>query len=622
DGSAEVLNWSGGRPGSLGAGFLLKPRDPEVQRANFWLRNVFTTYDAETISQSGGYYAAGLFLRVPPTIKQLDYRQGPTQRLFRGTDRAPCLGQGQVPCPAGAGFEMMISRGEWDDPSATAVGYDAADFYGDHAIQRAGDYVIYKKQRLVCGGNSDCAASAGAVYFERYNQYLIGGGASINRGELETGFGNFSVEPYDSRVTRWAGGASDDGVASNIYAYLLNDLTGTFGGNQVARFDRHLAHLKKTGTPEYVVLYDDVAVRRPTSLRFFTHYAQNGGENEGATECAGAGCGALDAGRQVLSSTADRSAAVATHFLAPEGAATYVAVDAPDGKFLIAETSYDTSFRVTACAGQGQCAADASAYEMMTVHRIRAGAPEPVKAFLLSPGPEWTGAELDGKAILFARHGQLRTQVPEFGIDHNGEVAVLVAGLAPGVYRFTHNGEPVALCDNIPVAAADNTAYCDNVAAGRIAVQAVSLAADGTEADPARRRPTPGAAAARVPKPAPAPATAPPTPTAAVEAAGGEAWEAREIEIVVREGAVQPQLWPFAEPVLQLRLEGLEGKVWLDGQQLEAELLPLPTGVYRGRIVAVLANGEERTVPVRITATTTILRRASPQPVSAKKAPR
>jgi hypothetical protein len=332
DGAAEVFNWSGGRPASLGAGVTLNPTDPEILKGNYWRRHVFKTFDAETLGAIGGLYASGLFLRVPPTLDELDYTGGPTQRLFRGTDRDVCLAQGQVTCPADGGFEMMISRTGWTDPNDTAVGYDAADFYSDHAVQRAGDYVIYKTARLVCGGNDDCGASSGAPKFETHNQYAIGG-LSLNRGEVSTIYGNIVMEPYDPRITRWAGGANDDGVSDNTHAYLLNDLAGTYRGNAVSRFHRHLAHLKKPGTPEYVVIYDDVATVNATSIRFFTHYSQNGGKDEGDTSCEGGDCGTLDSTREVRTAPASRKASVVTRFVAPEGGDTYVRTDRNNGSY-------------------------------------------------------------------------------------------------------------------------------------------------------------------------------------------------------------------------------------------------------------------------------------------------
>lgn len=466
DGAPDIFAWSGGRPAGLSAAMTITRDDPETHKAYYWLRNVFTTFDGVTIGTSSGYYSAGVFLRIPPTLAQVDYRSGPTQRIFRGVDQAVCLAQGSVPCPAEGGFNIIISRTGWTDPNDTGIGYEGADYWADHSVQRAGDYVVYKGFWLLAGDSWGGSQQAGVPEYHRSNLYQISG-LQIARGEVSANYGNIIAEPYDSRIPRWAGGDNDEGVAASEYAYWLNDLTRTYVGNNLRRLHRHVAHLKKPGTVEHLVLYDDAATEIDSSFHFYTHYAQNGQPGEGTTQCLN-DCAALDTDREMRSQTAGASpGTVTTRFLALPDVPARVFVNNPDGTF---PGGLGRSFRVSSCAASGgACATNARNYEMVTVHRLATGTPAPVNVTTLNPDASWTGVQLPGQTALFARKGALIRGLPPTTLTHSGSSSLLVAGLSAGTYRLQLNGAPVAGCDGeVAVGANDSTFYCGAVGPGSV----------------------------------------------------------------------------------------------------------------------------------------------------------
>ena len=495
DGSTAILDWSGGRPFALGAAMSLNPTDPDIQKTQFWLRRVFNTFDAPTIGENKGYYSAGVFLRTPPTLAESDYRRGPKQRVFRGTDRSVCLAQSSVPCPSNGGFDMVVSRTGWANPNDTVVGYDAADFFSDHSVQRAGDYVIYKNGLLVGGDSAGASAQAGAPEFHRSNLYQIEG-VRVNRGEVSNNYGKIVMEPYNSEISRWAGGNDDDGRTDSALAYWLNDLTHTFNGNSIKRFHRHTTHLKRPGAGEYLVLYDDVSITPGSAIRFFTHYQNNGQQNEGVTTCAG-GCTNLQVNREV--STWSTMNGVSTRFVPVPGVPSHVYLDRSDGTF---PGGLGHSFRVSSCAGiSPACSSSATSYEMLTVHKIFAGSPSPITLTQINPTELWTGLDLGDYVVMYARNGALLASVP--AITHPGspfvassiavgysplpesgaisrgpllnraksQFSYFVAGLRPGIYRFSRNGEPVDGCEAVVVSVSDHTAFCPTVLGGTITVE-------------------------------------------------------------------------------------------------------------------------------------------------------
>jgi len=83
---------------------------------------------------------------------------------------------------------------------------------------------------------------------------------------------------------------------TNAYAYAMGDLGGAFiptcdktlTGNSVCVAKaghawRHFLHLKKTGTQDFVFVYDDVGTTQGFEKHSFIHYIQNGQANEGGT---------------------------------------------------------------------------------------------------------------------------------------------------------------------------------------------------------------------------------------------------------------------------------------------------------------------------------------------------
>lgn len=421
------------------------------------------------------------FFAIDPNITPLDYRNLPLQQLFRQSSASLCqavVGASCVPSQQAGGW---ISRSGWTNPADSLVAMFAYDFWGDHSLSQAGAYQIHKGGFLVAGdAGSPHGFGASDDATKRDSMIELGGGANMQ--------GGYELKQYsDADIQRWAG-TDPGGVASNEYVYSMVELAKTYRATIGAqRVQRHMAHLKKAGTEDIVVLYDDIQTSRGARHRGQIHYMNNGGTREGVTSCTG-GCANLNTSREIHSD--NTRFPMTTKILAPggnlrvyvdsglqcQGTQTYDNGDCSSG-----EGGYPGgqgfTFRVSYCGStDGASCNDLSREtEALVVHKLGSSMNDTLLTTVpLNQDANWAGVQTADKAVLFARKGKLLENAV-FDTQGADSLQYLLAGLAPGLYQVTLNGSVIA-GSPFTVAPNDNSLYFYG-AAGRVEVSRVQLQA-------------------------------------------------------------------------------------------------------------------------------------------------
>ena len=234
---------------------------------------------ASNVSQKM-WTAAGLnrqgavpFIFTDPSASSLSLNNLPRQVVLNSSPVAKY--------PA-ANTSVMISRTGW--PSGIASNSDtwtwlyAPDQYTGGLINSGGGaplhYDIIKNRWLFAGdwGVDNCGTGVFcyAQDLDKTAYIEIGG---TNNLVQATGVVNQNLE-----ISRFAGDSQ------NRYAYALGDATAAYkAAVGPIRVHRHFLDLKKPGTQQFIVVFDDVRTSTPQLKRTFLQYPQNGGTGEGNT---------------------------------------------------------------------------------------------------------------------------------------------------------------------------------------------------------------------------------------------------------------------------------------------------------------------------------------------------
>lgn len=435
---------------------------------HWWLKNRFG-YTPANLADNQGQGALNYYLGVDPNLDGVDNGALPTQALLNKTGYEVCAPLSMRLCDtAGKKYALAVSRAGWTSTNDAQLQIYGGTFQPDHFENQAGDYRLVKgpagRQPCLLGADAYSCATA-------YNGYgqnnLIEFGPGVDR----QGGGAIGNDPI-ADITRWK---TDE--ASN-FVYAMVDLTGAFrASGSVQRARRHFAHFKKPGTQELVIVYDDVALGVPNTIRAHAHYSQNGQEEEGSTTCEG-GCSTADiaSGRIVSKSRAN---GLVTQFLPGDpGGRLRVFVEKLDGTY---QGGNGYSFRVSYCASpDGATCGKSNNMEALLVHRLVEGASDSeLTTVPLSPSPAWTGVQTGDKVVLFARR-QLQPDLLRFKTTQAGSSQYLVAGLAPGFYDVFRGESKIAA--GMRVLAADRAVYFESEA-GEFTVKRADRA-EGEEPEP------------------------------------------------------------------------------------------------------------------------------------------
>lgn len=429
--------WSmvGGMRGMVATSWLYRNTD-DASRLNYWLDQQ-SGFEAAELSKSSSDYKMWYYFFLDPHRADLDLNTAPTQYLFRGTDDAMCTNEGWT-CDPSKQLAAAISRTGYHSSSDSVVYLDAhVSQYFDHDGQGdPGGYRIYRNVPLLTGDGAALNSVAPAS-----NTIELGGTNNL----VPAAHNYFR----NAAIIRWAG-ADPTGDSQSRYTYAeveLNDAyKSTIGATRV---QRHLAHLKKPGTQDFVIVYDDVATSTPGMKRAYLHFRKSPNSTF-----------SFMAPDTVLTAA---NARLLTRVLAPAGPNSIaVYTDNADGSY---PGGSGYSYRVSICGSDdgSTCSTQDTESEWLVVHEPLAspGGTLPPTT-LLTTAPGLTGVQIGGddpKVAVFARGGALYSSAG-FATSFNGSAQLLVTGLAPGNYMVTRDGAP--LVSGVTVNDNDNTLYFES----------------------------------------------------------------------------------------------------------------------------------------------------------------
>ncbi|MDP9054974.1 MAG: hypothetical protein M3N93_11855, partial [Acidobacteriota bacterium] len=434
---------------------------PEAAYANYWIRNLLPatnvrfgttpinyfwteanlnralgTNDPET---SSFLTQSWLYLFTDPADPATNLSEAPLQKGFNVTDAA------QYP------IAHFISRTSLTDFNATVVelyaDYLVNNNNSDHFWQGLGHPASYKilKNNYLLAEDDVGPANPDNLFSGGYTVGFDGSGQQSNYIQL----GDDSTLENDSGGQHVLMPKAYD--SNNNAAYALVDATHAYT-NSPTRVYRHLMHLKKPGTQEFVFVYDDVATRGAVKKTTFLHYANNGSAPRGTTTYAAGvitsnypGTGHGDA-TQLLSEV-----------FSPAGPGK-VAIKA-DGASYTGGGGNSYRFSLCASVDGSTCDANNTNAEFLVVHMPVLGTNNSMPDITGFSGPYFAGVQVGGtspKIALFPRNGQIYSSA-SFVATYAGTAQIGVAGLLPGRYTVSLNSQPLA----VATVAADGFLYTE-----------------------------------------------------------------------------------------------------------------------------------------------------------------
>jgi hypothetical protein len=421
---------------------------PEAAFANYWMRNMLPAASvrfgttpkplfwtesnlnrqlpANAPNSTTFLLQSWLYLFTDPADAATDLSTAPLQKGFNVTDTL------QRP------LANMISRTSFTDPNATMVRLDAnylvTNSDVDHWWEGSGRPGSYKILKNNYGLAEDWpGAYPDGLFIGGYTSGFDGSGDHSNYIQLGD----------DSTLAGYTDGHGGSGShvfmpqvndSNNALAYAMADLTNGYTNNPT-RVLRHLLHLKKPGTQDFIFVYDDVSTKQGIKKTTFLHYANNGVAPRGNTT--------YTAGT-IISNYPGTGHADATQLL------TQVFSPAGPGKIVVSQdgAAYPgaggNSYRFSICASRDSVVCDTSntGAEFLVVHMPAVGANNSFPVVTDISGPDFAGVQVGGaspKLALFPRNG-LQYPSAAFTATHTGTAQIAVAGLRKGVYTVTRDG--------------------------------------------------------------------------------------------------------------------------------------------------------------------------------------
>jgi hypothetical protein len=446
--------------------------------ANYWMRNNSGYYTAGNIGSGGGGWVPFFYVFVDPAFTATNVSGAPTSFAFNQTDESSCVGifgsAGRCAGLASATPATPSQAGFWTAVSKTGFGAgdtqlrlyaQTGEYYLDHSGYCVGNvYSISREVPLMTGDNSTYSACWGPGYGS-------GNGAYGGNGYLELGgadnrintSGNYAVV----YMPRWTDGTSE--AAQNKFSYSLIDATGSYLSTaNASRVQRHVAHLKKSGTQDYIIEYDDTALTGAISgasgaaIRAYYDAAIDGCGSPSSSSCITAN---LSAG---TIQNKQSNALLNTAVLSVNGSSSIYVSNAnasnTNGSYS-GQNGYSWQWWVCASSGGSSCNTSATSGEWLLVHQASTTTTTTMPT-LTQPSCSGTGGSCTAvqvgdasypKVAVFARQGATLTGA-SFATTHSGTAQYLVAGLAAGSYTVTLNGSGIS-GSPFTVVANDNTLY-------------------------------------------------------------------------------------------------------------------------------------------------------------------
>ena len=295
--------------GSMTAGLSVSVHSrPVLIAANLYPSDPMTPYVYEFYrtrrsggmnnSESGGWNSLDTLPTVPfydPTVPAGSVAAtAPFQAASLRGDAEECIAAGLY-CRPDTDMSIMLSQTGWTntDTQVMIQGQAAVPVAIEDNYGTAGNITILQNNgsgsSFLLGGNGAGLSGYGSGQTPQSGLYH-GNTLSIYNSttrDLFTGSGNALY----ARTERW-GGDPLTGVADNSYAYAMINMTprvrnsatgysaegaspqsGYLGSANAIRAQRHVIHFKSgPASPNYVVVYDDMATGTPNQLRAYWHY--------------------------------------------------------------------------------------------------------------------------------------------------------------------------------------------------------------------------------------------------------------------------------------------------------------------------------------------------------------
>jgi len=439
-----------------------------------WLRNWLATSQSKSLWSFWGTSAgpaAWDLIQNDPRIVSSDFTVQPHQYLFQSTSAATCATLTGWTCPANFRADVVISRTGWSryndtataGPSATYLYYGSRVFAGDHDAPQNGTMLVYKVGELLATDfnppNDEYASNGSDQTAMGFMLQLGGSSRTLNINPSGT-LGGYSP------IIRWASAnhgswPSAYGDQNSNYAYACSDLSGvyTVASNYIQRC---IAHLKQSGSDEFVLQWDTASLTSAISGGIATHihYSQIPGAATayppGTTAfTSGTFSGGVYSGGvvELESGTADTygdptpNFGLATRFLSPGTISITGDGNTYSGNSGACNGS-GCSYRVSVCAGSS-CGSAASTFESLVVHRVL---PSRTDQALNCPSTwtqtNWFIAQCAGTntamVVALARGGTTYSSMSGFTTTHSGTAQYLFGGLSAGTYTVTVNGSQVS----------------------------------------------------------------------------------------------------------------------------------------------------------------------------------
>jgi hypothetical protein len=444
--------------------------DPEGQYLNWWMQNRWSTCYAPQGNTPGTH--------LMWNAAQLGAGSTYQNYFYLYSDPAytanPNLPTGSVDNmsddgPSGLPMAGMMSRTGYTSMTDSlvmfyALGFNAPD---DHTDPNGGfmpaEYRIYRGSFLLADDSSTQSYNSGGPFSMAME---IGGDSNIVP---------IATKPFIDKMPL--------GHADVNYVYAMTDSTLSYvSGANASGVYRHLVHFKKSGTQDFVVVYDSVTSTAGNSKQTYLHYPQTaytGGScptSTGSTSFSGTSVTSSFSGTASISYS-DKTQLLSS-ILSPSSAApVYAYVQNPNGTYT---GGNGCTFRVSLCAATAgattTCNASNTAAEFAVVHEPITGSGNtmPSTEMLATIDGSHRGVEIDGsspKVAVFPIANTTYTSA-SFTTAHPGTAQYMIAGLAPGTYSVMVNGSTVA--SGLTVAANDDTLYFESTA-GAVAANQTGL---------------------------------------------------------------------------------------------------------------------------------------------------
>ncbi len=421
----------------------------EAAYANYWLRNYSGYWTSGHVQTGGGAWIPLYYIFADPAQTAADPAGAQTAYAFNQSDASTCSSVfGPSNCATGQ-YNYAVSKTGFT-AADTGLYIDAlSNSYGtDHSGYDLGnEFLIKRNVPLMSGDNNSSSPCCGPGYGSGTGAY--GGNGYIEIGGSDTRMNNGAQAIV--AVPRWTDGTNEK--AANTFAYALVDATGAYTSSaHASRVQRHLAHLKKAGTQDYVLEYVDVALSSAASIRSYYDLALNSCGSASGSSCISAN---LSAG--TFSNTqpnARLNTAVIPISTLSINTANSSAADGSYGGGRGYVWQYFVGPSSSGTAGEW-----ASVYQPSTAtSTTMPGISEPsVTATGGSAIAIQVADATSPKVVVFARQGTTLTAA-SLTTTHSGTAQYLIAGLTPGSYTVTLNGSAIA-GSPFTVAANDNTLY-------------------------------------------------------------------------------------------------------------------------------------------------------------------